>query len=208
MRRTLTFTLALCLLFCLLLPGCSKKNGFGDTTLTEDELTAVNSIAPSTYSANTLTDVTEELLTGRQEKFRAVEKVWTAEDGMYIVITSPVGYNGKIKMAVLIDSTSNTVYGAAIVEQMESELYVRDFYAPWFMDRFAGKSVDEFLVTVQLQAEQDNEIVAITCATVTTNAVVNGVNSATGLYCEAVLGRTDVATPAYYADGTLQSDES
>jgi len=98
-------------------------------------------------------------------------------------------------MALVIDGGRGESIGLRIVEHVETPHYVRDMENMWFMDRFADKSVHEYLTLVRLHALADNEIVAITGATITTEGVINGVNAAFGVYQEFALGLAAAPVP-------------
>ncbi|HPT69427.1 MAG TPA: FMN-binding protein, partial [Syntrophomonas sp.] len=166
--------------------GCGETN-----EPTEEELKAFNEILSQKYSVQDFKIVTKEVMTDeRQEKFKAVKKVFTTPEGDYAFISKPVAYNGPVNLAVVIDRETGTTVGMKIVEHMETEHYVRDMSNSWFTERFAGKQTDPYLELVHLEAKRDNQIIIITGATVTTEGITNGVNACLGVYKEAVLGQT------------------
>ena len=172
------------LLICLLAAvfGCNRKSN----ELTVAELSAIASISGA--DAANFEDITDAALSGgRASKFRAVDKVFKSGD-LYAFIVSPVAYNGPIKIALVIDGQKDENIGLRIVEHVETPHYVRDMESAWFVGRFAEKSVHEYMTLVRLRANCENEIVAITGATVTTEGVINGVNAAFGVYREFILG--------------------
>ncbi len=172
------------------LASCSDKQ---ESALDEQELTAAQELLATDGE---FTDMTADVMTAdRQEKFPAVDKVATSEDGDWIFICSPVGYNGPIKIAVAIDSESGCSVGIRILEHLETEEYVRDMESDWFTDRFADKDVTKDLYTSHLTAENEQEVIIITGSTVTTQGVINGVNAAFAVYREYVLGEDQEAIP-------------
>lgn len=153
------------------------------------EVSAFNEIFNQKYKAEDLKIVTKKVMRDdRQDKFQAVKKVFVTPKGDYAFISKPVGYNGPITLAVGIDKQTGKTIGMRIVEHEETEHYVRDMDHGWFTDRFAGKSTDKYLELAHLEAYKDNQIIAITGATVTTEAIVNGVNACMGVFSEAELG--------------------
>jgi len=163
------------------------------TVLTDTESEAIKSICG--IDAAEFVDVTVEALTKDiSAKFPAVMKVYVS-GSMYAVIAQPVGYNGPITLAVVINDDTGECAGMRIVDHNETDHYVRDMDSLWFVERFTGKSVQEYLELARLTARNKNDIVAITGATVTTEAVINGVNSAFGVYREYVLKQTADAVP-------------
>jgi len=169
--------------------GCSRQS----TALTDAEAAAISAI--SGMDATGFTDVSSGVLTkDTAKKFPAVTKVYKQND-YYAFIVKPVAYNGPVTLALVIDGNSGESLGVRIVEHYETQHYVRDMESAWFMDRFAGKSVNEYLTLARLHARAENEIVAITGATVTTEGVINGVNAAFGVYQEYALGLTAENVP-------------
>ena len=179
--------LSICLMAAL--SGC----GSSDTGLTAAESAAIADIAG--VSSAEFADISKEALSKeRAEKFPAVSKVYRHEN-LYAFILKPVAYNGPVTMALVLDGDRGESLGLRIVEHSETPHYVRDMGSMWFMDRFAGKPVDEYLTLVRLHAGSEREIVAITGATVTTEGVINGVNAAFGLFQEFVLGQAAEDVP-------------
>jgi hypothetical protein len=105
----------------------------------------------------------------------------------YGFIVEPIGYNGPIVLAVAIDGKTSKTAGIQIVSHVETKHYVRDMERDWFISRFKDKSTGEYLEPVRLEARDENDVVCITGATVTTEAIVNGVNAAMGAYRKVVL---------------------
>ena len=194
MYKTHKWLKAIFLLICLAatLFGCNQK----DTALTDKEASAIADISGA--YVDSFTDISLKVLTKElAAKFPAISKIYN-HGNLYAFIAKPVGYNGSITLALVIDSErgeNGESIGMRIVEHVETPHYVRDMDNTWFMDRFTGKSADEYLTPVRLKARFDNEIVAITGATVTTEAVINGVNAAFGTFQEFVLGETAQSVP-------------
>jgi Na+-translocating ferredoxin:NAD+ oxidoreductase RnfG subunit len=163
---------------------------------TEAEIAALNEIFNHNYTVNDLKNITDEAMIERQDKFKAVKKVFITPDGDYGFISKPVAYNGPVTIALGIDKETGSTIGMRVVEHEETEHYVRDIHNNWFIDRFIGKSIDTYLKPVRLEANNDNEIITITGATVTTEGIVNGVNACMGVYQEYELGKE--ATPVPY----------
>ena len=184
------FTVAFLLFLCIaLVCGCGNR----DTALNDKEAAAIADI--SGMDAAVFSDITREVLTKeRAAKFPAATKVYKNGD-LCAFIVKPVAYNGPITLALVIDGGSSETIGMRIVEHNETLHYVRDMESSWFVERFAGRHANEYLVPVKLTAQESREIVAITGATVTTEGIVNGVNAAFGVYREFVLGQEAEAVP-------------
>ena len=101
----------------------------------------------------------------------------------YALSLSTNGYGGELVIAYGygVDGTS---MGIDILVSSESSGLGSRASEPEFKDQFAGKAVDSFSY-VRSGASADNEINAITGATVTTEAVTNAVNAGIifGRYC-------------------------
>ncbi|MDR0489823.1 MAG: FMN-binding protein [Oscillospiraceae bacterium] len=186
-QKLIAVILPICL--TLALSGCGRKQ----TALTDAEGAAIASI--SGVEIKNFGDISREALTKeRSAKFPAVAKLYKYQN-LYAFIVKPVAYNGPVTLAVVIDGGSGSSLGVRIIDHKETPHYVRDMESNWFIGRFAGKYADEYLKLARLKAHADNEIVAITGATVTTEAVINGVNAAFGVYGEYVLGQEADAVP-------------
>lgn len=92
----------------------------------------------------------------------------------YVVMVNPNGYNGAISMVVGIDAEGN-VSGVDIISQSETAGLGANCVKDEFKDQFIGKSGE---ISVVKNDPKDDEIDAITSATITSKAVTGGVNKA------------------------------
>lgn len=94
--------------------------------------------------------------------------------GYVLTVTTHEGYGGDIKftMGVRMDGTLNGISILSISETPGLGMKADPVLKP----QFAGKRVESFEYT-KTGAAADNQIDAITSATITTNAVTNGVNA-------------------------------
>lgn len=190
--KQVVFVLALLVAIAVLVSGC----GLTAPAPSDLETAAFNQLLAEHVNARDFSDITQQIMTGeRQEKFKAVHRVYDTPQGDYAFISEPGGYNGPISLAVVIDKKTSTIRGMSILAHTESKDFVRDMESKWFTDRFKGKPAANYLSLARLEANRDNEIIAITGATVTTEAITNGVNACLGVYREAVLGQTAEAVP-------------
>lgn len=120
----------------------------------------------------------------------SIDEVMMAKDsagnalGYVITVTTKEGYGGDIQftMGVRSDGTVNGISLLSISETAGLGMRADEVLKP----QFAGKQVEKFAYT-KSGATSENEIDAISGATITTNAVTNGVNA--GLYYfQTVLG--------------------
>lgn len=94
--------------------------------------------------------------------------------GYVITVTDHEGYGGDIQfsMGVTLDGTLNGISLLSISETAGLGMKAGDVLVP----QFKNKKVEQFTYT-KSGATNDSEIDAISGATITTNAVVNGVNA-------------------------------
>lgn len=99
--------------------------------------------------------------------------------GYVITVTSKEGYSGDIKytVGIRIDGVITGVSFLSISETAGLGMKAKDAE---YKDQYVNKMVESFVYT-KTGATEDNQIDAITGATITTNAVTNGVNST--IYC-------------------------
>lgn len=113
----------------------------------------------------------------------SIDDVMAAKDaagellGYVLTITTKEGYGGDIQftIGVRMDGTLNGMSLLAISETAGLGMRAEEVLKP----QFANKQVEKFEYT-KSGATSDNQIDAISGATITTNAVTNGVNA--GLY--------------------------
>ncbi len=98
----------------------------------------------------------------------------------YIYTVAPSGYGGDVTVMVGISSPDAKLTGIKVLKQNETPGLGAKSTEPKFMDQFAGKDLKAPL-EVSKQAT-GNEIQAITAATITSRAVVTGVNAARDHY--------------------------
>ena len=144
----------------------------------------------ATFEAVELSTVDESTWSGEGYGQESVDEVMAALDGAgntlgyVITVTTKEGYGGDIRftMGVREDGTVNGISLLSISETAGLGMRAEEVLKP----QFADKNVDKFKYTKN-GASADNEIDAISGATITTNAVTNGVNA--GLYYfQTVLG--------------------
>lgn len=97
------------------------------------------------------------------------------ELGYVFTITSHEAYDGDLQLALGITS-DGTVNGISFLSLSETAGLGMEADTDAFKSQFAGKNVTEFKYT-KSGAASDNEIDALSGATITTNAVTNAVNA-------------------------------
>lgn len=100
------------------------------------------------------------------------------QDAGVIYTVAPGGYNGAVETLVAFDITSKKITGIKILAQAETAGLGANCSQPWFAARFADKPAEQELVVVKTEPAADQEIQAITAATITSTAVTDGINVA------------------------------
>lgn len=98
--------------------------------------------------------------------------------GYVLTVTDHEGYGGDIQFAMGVQS-DGTLNGISFLSISETAGLGMKAKEDSFRKQFEGKNVDQIVYTKN-GASADNEIDALSGATITTNAVTNGVNA--GLY--------------------------
>lgn len=110
-----------------------------------------------------------------------VDEVMIAQDengqeiGYAFTITNSEGYGGNITFAMGVQD-DGTLNGISILSISETAGLGMKATTPEFQGQFAGKQVESFEYT-KSGASADNQIDALSGATITTNAMTNGVNA-------------------------------
>lgn len=97
------------------------------------------------------------------------------------------GYGGQIEMMVGI-SKDGKVEGIKILSHSETPGLGANAPQPKFSGQFKGKSIEKDLEVVKTAPGKDNEIQAMTGATITSKAVTKGVNDAVAYYKNELKG--------------------
>ncbi len=183
------FFIAIVLSIIILVISC------GPNTITKKELEVIKDVIPDIDKSNIeLIKLNDNVI----RKFPAVKKAFRIKNGDnndYAFMVAPVGFRGHINTLVVIDGEQNQVRDVKIIDHEETLIYAESLTEGWFLDRFKGKSMKEYLHRVILETNKPNEIIQITAATISTQAVINGVNSAIGAYRELVLEETAEPVP-------------
>ena len=152
----------------------------------QEELANAKACQEVFSDATDFTDVQTDLDTLNQNlkenglNYVTVDAVMEASDdsgqmlGYVLTVTDSEGYGGDIQlsMGVRMDGTLN---GISILSISETAGLGMNANTDAFKGQFADKNVEQFTYTKN-SASEDNEIDAISGATITTNAVTNGVN--------------------------------
>lgn len=130
---------------------------------------------------DTLTKTIRDQLDQEGYKAQSIEEVMRAEDqsgetlGYAFAVVTSEGYGGDIRFSMGVQN-DGTLNGISILSIGETAGLGMNADTPAFKDQFVGKQVEKLQYTKN-GAAQDDEINAISGATVTTNAMTNGVNA-------------------------------
>lgn len=130
---------------------------------------------------DTLIQTIRDQLDQEGYKAQSIEEVMRAEDqsgetlGYAFTVVTSEGYGGYIQFSMGVQN-DGTLNGISILSIGETAGLGMNADTPAFKDQFVGKQVEKLQYTKN-GATQDDEINAISGATVTTNAMTNGVNA-------------------------------
>ena len=130
---------------------------------------------------DTLTKTIRDQLDQEGYKAQSIEEVMRAEDqsgetlGYAFAVVTSEGYGGDIRFSMGVQN-DGTLNGISILSIGETAGLGMNADTPAFKDQFVGKQVEKLQYTKN-GATLDDEINAISGATVTTNAMTNGVNA-------------------------------
>ena len=128
---------------------------------------------------NVLADITDQQgLDATVEEIMAVLDKSGNPAGYVLTVTDHEGYGGDVQFAMGV-KTDGTVNGISFLSLSETAGLGMKANEDTFKKQFAGRNVEKFSYTKN-GSTSDEEIDALSGATITTNAVVNGVNA--GLY--------------------------
>jgi electron transport complex protein RnfG len=104
-----------------------------------------------------------------------------------IYLVEPDGYSGKIQLMAGFDIATKKMTGIKVLSQTETPDLGSNAQESFFTERFKGKTVEKPLEIVKKEPVDDNQVLAITSATITSKAVANGVNAAREHFMENFL---------------------
>lgn len=144
---------------------------------------AMRQIIPSADSFKKLTVNIPEA-----EVVKEVTEAYKGSDIIgYAIKVKTKGYGGLIEMIVGI-SKEGKVEGIKILSHSETPGLGANAPNPKFSDQFKGKPITPVLEVMKTGAVKDNQIDAITGATITSKAVTGGVNEAVKFYTSQLKG--------------------
>lgn len=115
---------------------------------------------------------------------------WTADNGAgYVFSTSYKGYGGAVVVMTGI-TADGEISGVEITEQDETPGLGQRALEDEFRDQYVGEIPEEEFTVTKTGSTADNEIDALSGATITSTAVTNSVNMAVTIY-ETITGGAD-----------------
>ena len=142
-------------------------------------------IQANNESRQVVLQVAEEFSEVNDVKGDLIEEVYQGTKGGevvgYTIKTTPKCYGGKVEVMVGI-SNDGKISGVKIGNHTETPGLGSKSADPSFKDQYNGKSTKTPLNVVKGNASNENDIVAISGATITSKAVTAGVNAAMDVY--------------------------
>lgn len=154
------------------MPGAAEKDGFTPVDVNDSK-------AKEILSAEFEKQTVKEIVEGKDDSGNQI--------GYVLTVISNQGFGGPIEMSIGVSSKENgKITGIDFLSMSESPGLGDNAKKPEFKDvNFKDKAVEKFKV-VKGSANSDDEVVAITGATISSEAVTQGVNAAL-LYYKEVL---------------------
>lgn len=152
---------------------------FFNNSATEEEL-KVKDFYPDAREIELVRDIADDPYISLN--FPAVKRAYRIDGDIRAYVVSCVGYNGQIEVLAALDKEEDQLLGIEILDHIESMDYAGHIEEDWFLSRFKNLLTDKYLNLVVLDKENPEDIVQVTGATVSSQAVVNAVNAAIGSY--------------------------
>jgi len=103
-----------------------------------------------------------------------IVRVYKGIDNSWIQIVKCPGYQSEILL--MVEMNDERITKAILLDEDETEGYGDYLHEEWFLNRLLI-ATKENAVLVKMSKKRENEIVAITGATISSEAVVDGLNS-------------------------------
>lgn len=162
-RNKKRWFLFILIIYVISMVGCQKKEKLIDYSIYPDVFKSEIEKADQMHQqANRLIELETDTI------YRCYK-----EDQNYYFITSTYGYEEDMLIGVSVSSTR--IEKISILYENESEDYGEYVIESWFLDRFIMPTPTNIKL-VKRKKSHENEVIAITGATITSQAVVDGVN--------------------------------
>lgn len=146
----------------------------------------VNSLLEVFPEGDSIRDETEKYLDSDADPVLKGLHVAYEDNNMVgvIYLVEPFGYNGAIQLMAGFDLATQKITGIKVLSQSETPGLGANAEEPFFAERFQGKSIENPIEIVKQEPVGDNQVLAITSATITSKAVASGVNAARAHFME------------------------
>lgn len=150
--------------------------------VTKDKIAENTLLEQNAAKQEVLSDATYFAEVENAEKPDMVKAVFEGKDSSgnvigWCVSVAPFGYGGELDLMVGI-LPDGTVSGMKVVSHSETAGLGAKASEPEFSDKFKEKPADGNLAVIKSGEPKEDEIVALSGATITSKAVTNGVNAA------------------------------
>ena len=148
------------------------------TDTVSEEKSKVRGYYPEAKKVKLIRDLSDEEFIALN--MPAVRRGYEVDGKIKAIVSSCVGYNGPVEILAAFDGPD--LKGIEIIEHTESPDYAEHIEKEWFLERFRELGADKYLNLAALDKESPEDIVQVTGATVSSQAVVSAVNAAIGAY--------------------------
>src|SRR6056297_34006 len=149
-----------------------------NNSISEEEL-MVKEHYPEASEVKLIEDISDNMFISLN--FPGVLRAYEIDGEVKAFISTSVGYNGPVDVFTALDS-SGEIKKVKILQHEETLDYAEHIESNWFLERFLKIEGNKFLNLVVLDKENQEDIIQVTGATISSKAVVNAVNASLGTY--------------------------
>jgi Na+-translocating ferredoxin:NAD+ oxidoreductase RnfG subunit len=150
-----------------------------NNSATEEEL-KVRAFYPEAKKITLIKDIVDDPFISIN--MPAVRRAYEVDGVIKAYVVSCMGYIGPVELLAAIDDANGNLIGIEILNHIETPSYADHIEETWFTDRLINILIDKYLNLVVLDKENPEDIIQVTGATISSQAVVNAVNAAIGAY--------------------------
>ncbi|MGG5461696.1 RnfABCDGE type electron transport complex subunit G [Clostridium sp. B9] len=191
MRENLKLGLILCLITSFAGVFLGLANEFTKEVIAQNSKLSSDDLKELLPNANKIEDFTFE-----KSEDSSVSEVFEAKSNSntegYVIKVSPKGFNGAIDMVVGINNEGE-IGGIKVLSQAETPGLGARIEETEFTDKFKNLTVNDEIKIVKSSPNNNTEIQGLTGATISSNAVLSGVNDALNFYKVNILGEEVVS---------------
>lgn len=157
--------------------------------IAENKKNETYSVIPDLVPGADKTKTEAIILTAKNGKEVLVYKALSSNNDLvgWVIPAGGQGFADRIEVLIGVDATVESITGFYVLEQKETPGLGDYIKGKDFTDRFKGKPTDKPLVVVKRQPAAENEIRALTGATISSESVSSIVNSALANLKEPIL---------------------